>query len=106
MTLKKEIDDVLRELKKKQKKGYKKEVQERMRNTDRWAKTYGKRKKPKWVKHFWSYHPELLKLTRGYYHSFGFATKITKGAKITRGKNKGKQKSYLELYDTVARSLK
>ncbi len=102
MSLKKEIDDVLKELQKKQKKEYKKEVKQRMQQTERWAKRWGKRAKPRWDRHFWSYHPEILKLVRGYYHTFGFATRITKGKTI----KKGKRKHYLELYDTVARRLR
>jgi len=100
MTLKDEIDDVLDELQKKKKSGFLKEIREREQRTNAWALRYGKRKIPRYVEHLWSHHKDMIGLARGYYHTFGFATKV-----IETGA--GKQKKYhLMLYDTVARHLK
>ena len=73
----------------------------RMRYTKAWAGTYGKGK-PRWKPVLKSSRYEPLALADSYYTILGFATKTTH--KVDR--RTGKRWYYLQLYDSVARSLR
>lgn len=100
MTLRKELDDVLLEIDRDRKLNRRKYNKIRMKNTEEWAKLYGKRKKPVWSNQFSSYHERVVLVLRGYYNSVGFATRVKK-IKTKKG-----TKYTLQLYDTVARRLR
>lgn len=96
----KEMDDVLLEIEQKRKKTFRTWNKKRIKLTDDWAKSYGKRRKPKWTNFLSSYHRRIIDIAQGYYGYIGFATKLKKK------KTKKGTLYTLQLYDTVARRLR
>lgn len=98
-TLEAEVEDVIKKVKKLKTSKFQEMNRDRMFLTREFAKSYGRRKTPKWTPTVWSRHKRPLMLMRGYYFGFGHAVRT----RVTEDK-KGK-KYWLDLYDGLARQV-